>query len=144
MRSDFSSNAKSMKEYIARAKCLAINVQYYGIEVSDQEISRRLLNGLPSTYAREKRSFALRTDYGLGDLAGGLVRVKELNRSLVGTDGSYALAAGFKPRSGGQGGQGGGCNGDGDRSGRGKRDGKGRLPKYQQYQPEPQQQQQQQ
>ena len=40
-------DAESMKEYIARAKSRALNVQYHDIEVSDQEISRRVLNGLP-------------------------------------------------------------------------------------------------
>ena len=33
-------NAETMKEYIARAKSLALNVQYHDIEVSEQEISR--------------------------------------------------------------------------------------------------------
>ena len=40
-------SAESMKEYIARAKSLALNVQYHDVEVTDQEISRRVLNGLP-------------------------------------------------------------------------------------------------
>ena len=35
-------NAETMKEYIARAKALALNVQYHDIEVSEQEISRRV------------------------------------------------------------------------------------------------------
>ena len=38
---------KSMKEYIARAKSLALNVHYHDIEVNKQEISRQVLNGLP-------------------------------------------------------------------------------------------------
>ena len=38
---------ETMKEYIARAKSLARNVQYYDFEVSEQENSRRVLNGLP-------------------------------------------------------------------------------------------------
>ena len=41
------NDAGSMKEYIARAKSLALNVKYHDIEVSGQEISRRVLNGLP-------------------------------------------------------------------------------------------------
>ena len=40
-------SADSMKEYIARVKSLALNVQYHDVEVTDQEISRRVLNGLP-------------------------------------------------------------------------------------------------
>ena len=40
-------SAESMKEYIARAKSLALNVQYHDVEVTDQEISRRVSNGLP-------------------------------------------------------------------------------------------------
>ena len=35
-------SAVSMKEYIARAKSLALNVQYHDVEVTDQEISRRV------------------------------------------------------------------------------------------------------
>ena len=53
--------------------------------------------------------------------------MEALNRSSDGTDGSHALAAGFKARSGGQSGR---SRGHGSRNGggRGKRDGKGRLP----------------
>ena len=135
-------SAESMKEYIASAKSLALNVQYYDVEVTDQEISRRVLNGLPPSYALEKRNFALKTDFSLADLEGGLVRLEELNRSSDGTDGNHALAAGFKARSGGRSGGRGGHNG----SGRGKRDGKGRppnqrQPQHQQQQPQHQQQQ---
>ena len=53
-------DAESMKEYIARAKSLALNIKYYDNEVTDEEISRRVLNGLPPSYASEKRNFALR------------------------------------------------------------------------------------
>ena len=148
-------SAESMKEYIARAKSLALNVQYHDVEVTDQEISRRVLIGLPSPYALEKRNFALKTDVSLAELEGGLVRVEELNMSLDGTDGNHALAAGFKARSGERSGGRGGHNG----GGRGKRDGKGcppnqrqpqhqreqkptHQPQQQQYQPwQPQQQQ---
>ena len=77
-----------MKEYIARAKSLAINVQCHGIEVTDHEISRLVLNGLPPSYASEKRNFELRTNFNLLNLEGGIVRVEELNRSLDGTAGS--------------------------------------------------------
>ena len=38
---------ESMKEYIARAKSLALNVKNHDIEETDQEISRRVLNSLP-------------------------------------------------------------------------------------------------
>ena len=129
-------SAESMKEYIARAKSLALNVQYHDVEVTDQEISRRVLNGLPPPYAPEKRNFALKPDFSLAELEGGLVRVEELNRSSDGTDGNHALAAGFKARSGGRSGGRGGHNGDG----RGKRDGKGQ-PQHQQQRPQHQQQQ---
>ena len=132
-------SAESMKECIARAKSLALNVQYYDVEVTDQEISRRVLNGLPLPYAPEKRNFALKTDFSLAELEGGFVRVKELNRSSDGTDGNHALAAGFKARSGGRSGGHGGHNG-----GRGKRDGKGRPPNQRQPQHQQQQPQQQQ
>ena len=85
---------ESMKEYIARAKYLALNMKYHDVEVTDQEISRRILNGLPPSYTPEKRHFASKTDFSLAELEGGLVRVEELNRSSDGTDGSHALAAG--------------------------------------------------
>ena len=60
----------------------------------------------------------------MSDLKGGLSRVEELNRSLDGTDGNRAPAAGFTTRNGGWSG-GRRCHNDG---GRGKRDGKGRWP----------------
>ena len=124
---------ESMKEYIARAKSLALNVKYHDIEVSDQEISRRVLNGLPPSYAPEKRNFALKKNFSLAELEGGLVRVEELNRSSDGTDGNHALAAGFKARSGGRSGGRGGHDG----GGRDKRDGKGRPPNQRQPQHQP-------
>ena len=97
---------ESLKEYIARTKSLALNIKYHNVEVTDQEISIRVLNGLPPSYAPEKRNFALKTVFSLAELEGGLVRVEELNRSSDGTDGSHALAAGFKARSGVAGGAG--------------------------------------
>ena len=133
-------SAESMKEYIARAKSPALNVQYHDVEVTDQEISRRVLNGLPPPYAPEKRNFALKTDFSLAELEGGLVRVEELDRSSEGTDGNHALAAGFKARSGGRSGGRGGHNG----GGRGKRDGKGRPPNQRQPQHQPRHQREQQ
>ena len=133
-------DAETMEEYIARAKSLALNVQYHDIEASEQETSRRVLNGLPPSCAPEKRVFALKTDFTLVELEGGLVRVEELNRSSDGTDGSHALAAGFKARSGGRSGGRGGHNG----SGRGKRDGKGRPPNQRQPQHQPRHQREQQ
>ena len=133
-------DAETVKEYIARAKSLAFNVQYHDIEVSEQEMSRRVLNGLPPSYAPEKRKFALKTDFTLAELEGGLVRVEELNRSSNGTDGSHALAAGFKARSGGRSVGRGGHNG----GGRGNRDGKGRPPNQRQPQHQPRHQREQQ
>ena len=131
---------ETMKEYIARAKSLALNVQCHDIELSEQEISRRVLNGLPPSYAPEKRNFALKTDFTLAELEGGLVRVEELNRSSDGTDGSHALAAGFKARSGGRS----GGRGRHNCGGRGKRDGKGRPPNQRQLQHQPRNQREQQ
>ena len=78
-------NAESMEEHVARAKSLVLNVNYHGIEIKEQAISRRVLNGLPPAYTPEKRNFALKTGFSLGGLEGGLVRVEELNRSLDGT-----------------------------------------------------------
>ena len=127
------NDAESMKEYIARVKSLALNVKYHDIEVTEQEISRRVSNGLPPSYAPEKINFALKTDFSLAELEGGLVRVEEPNRSSDGTDGSHALAAGFKARSDGRSEARGGHNG----GGRGKRDGKGRQPNQRQPQYHP-------
>ena len=56
---------ESMKEYIAPAKSLALKIKYHDVEVTDQEISRRLLNGLLPLYAPEKRNFVLKTDFSL-------------------------------------------------------------------------------
>ena len=135
-----SLNGSSMKEYIARAKSLTFNVQYYDIEVSEQEISRRVLNGLPPSYAIEKRNFTLKPDFSLAELKGGLVREEELNRSSDETDGSHALAAGFEARTGGRSGGPGGHNG----GGHGKRGGKGRPPNQRQPQHQPRYQREQQ
>ena len=41
------NDAESRTEYIARAKSLALNVKYPDIKVTEQEISRRVLNELP-------------------------------------------------------------------------------------------------
>ena len=84
---------------MAREKSLALNVKCCGIEITEQEISRRALNSLSPAYAPEKQNFALKTDFSYVDLESGLVCVEELNRSLDGTKGSHALAAGFKPEA---------------------------------------------
>ena len=131
---------ESMKEYIARAKSLALSVKYHDVEATDQEISRRVLNDLLASYAPEKRNFALKTDFSLAELEGGLVRVEKLNRNPDGINGNRALAAGFKARSGGRSGGHGGHNG----GGRGKRDGKGRPPNQRQPQHQPRHQREQQ
>ena len=122
------NDAEAMKEYIARAKSLALNVKYHDIEVTEQQITHRVLNGPPPSYAPKKRNFALKTDFSLAELESGLVCVEELNRSSDGTDGSHALAAGFKAGSGGRSGGRGGHN----RGVRGKHDGKGRPPNQRQ------------
>ena len=62
------NDAESMKEYIARAKSLALNVKCHDIEVSEQENYRRVLNGLPPPYAPEKRNFALKTNFSLAEV----------------------------------------------------------------------------
>ena len=134
------NDAESMKEYIARAMSLALNVKDHDIEVTEQEISRRVLNGLPPSYAPEMINFALKKYFSLAEVEGGLVHVEELNRSSDGTDGSHALAAGFKARIGGWSGGRGGHNG----GGRGKRDGKGRPPNQRQPQHQPRHQREQQ
>ena len=134
------NDAESMKEYIACAKSLVLNIKYHDIEVTEQEISRRVLNGLPPSYPPEKMSFSLKTNFSLAELVGGLVRVEELNRSSDGTDGSHALTADFKIRSGGRSGGRGGHHG----GGRGKRDGEGRLPNQRQPQHQPRHQREQQ
>ena len=133
-------SAESMKEYIACAKSLALNVQYHAVEVTDQMINRRVYMVSPPPYALEKRNFALKTDFSLAELEGGLVCVEELNRSSDGTDGNHALAAGFKARSGGRSGGRGGHNG----GGHGKRDCKGRPPNQRQPQHQPRHQREQQ
>ena len=134
------NDAESMKAYIARAKSLALNVKYRDIEVSEQEISRRVLNGLPPSCAPEKKNFASKIEVSLAELVGGLVRVEELNRSSDETDGNHALAAGFKARSGGRNGGRGGYNG----GGRGKYDGKVHPPNQRQPQHQPRHQREQQ
>ena len=49
-------DAETMKEYIARAKSQALNVQYHDIEVSEEEINHRVLNGLhPLVCSREEK-----------------------------------------------------------------------------------------
>ena len=50
---------ESMEDYLARAKSLALNVKYHGVETTEQKISRRVLNGLPPEYALEKQNVAL-------------------------------------------------------------------------------------
>ena len=51
-------NIESMKEDIAHSKSLALSVQYDDIEATKQDISRRVLNGLPPAYAPKRRKFA--------------------------------------------------------------------------------------
>ena len=93
-------DAELMKEYISRAKSLALNLQYHDIEVNEQEISRRVLNGLSLSYAAEKRNFTLRTYFRLSELEDGLVRVEELNRTGPAAAMPWPLAS--KPEAAGE------------------------------------------
>ena len=56
-------NMEAMAEYLYREKSLARNVKCHGIEITEQEISRRALNSLPPADAPEKQNFALKTAY---------------------------------------------------------------------------------
>ena len=56
-------NMELMKGYQARAKSLAFNVKYHGVEVAEQEISSRILSVLPSAYDPEIRNIELKTDF---------------------------------------------------------------------------------
>ena len=49
-------NMGSMKECLARAKNLALNVKYHDIEVTEQEIGRPVLNGRSPAHVPEKRN----------------------------------------------------------------------------------------
>ena len=92
-------NMEAITEYLAREKSLAPNVKCHGTDITEQEITRQALNSLPTAYAPDEQNLALKTDFSYGDLESGLVCMEELNRSLDGTNGSHALAAGFKPEA---------------------------------------------
>ena len=55
-------NMEAMTKHMAREKYLALNVKCRGIQITEQEISRRALNSLPPVYAPEKQNFVLKTD----------------------------------------------------------------------------------
>ena len=57
------NNMEATAEYLAREKSLALNVKCHGIEITEQEISRRALNSLPPADAPEKHNCALKTAY---------------------------------------------------------------------------------
>ena len=107
---------------------------------------KRILNGLPSEFDVEKNMFLLMTDTDPDELGETLTRVEDSRMKNGGAGGTHALAAGAKPRGGGQG-RGGGARRD--RGGRGnahcRRDGKGhQYPHQQQWASQPLVQQQQQ
>ena len=68
-----TNDAESMKEYIARTKSLALNVKYHDIEVTEQEISRRVLNGLPPLVCSREKKLCVETRF-LSSRAGGWSR----------------------------------------------------------------------
>jgi len=108
---------ESMREYVARGKGLARAVEFHGVEVTEEKICRRILNGLPPSMHYVREAFALKYEFTLVEPEQALVNVEALNRRQGGADG-HALTAGFRPNRGGRrGGSGGRQNGRGGRDG---------------------------
>lgn len=80
-----------IREYVARAKGLAIAVRYHGVVINDEEICRRILTSLPP-------NMLLGWIIPLSELEHALVKVEELQKRPDGSDG-HALAAGFKSKN---------------------------------------------
>ena len=83
-----------VREYVARAKGLARAVEYHGVDVAEEKICRRILNGLPSSMHFVREVFALKCQFSLAELEQALVNVDTLHKRQGGADG-HALAAGF-------------------------------------------------
>ena len=124
-----------MRDYIARAKAVAMKLEQNNVSTTKKEINRRILNGLPSDFDVEKNMFLLMTDTDPGEMGEALARVEDSKTSNGGAGGTHALATGVKPRGGGQG-RGGGTRRDrgGRGNARGRRDGKGHQPHHHQQQ----------
>ena len=150
----FEIGKESIRDYIARAKSLAMKLEQNSVSTTKKEINRRILNGLPSVFDVEKKMFLMMIDTDPDELGEALARLEDSRTSDGGAGGTHALATSVKPRGGGQG-RGGGARRDrgGRGNARGRRDGKGHqhhqqqwasqppaLPQKQQHQPQQQQQ----
>ena len=122
-----------MRDDIARAKALVMKLGQSDVSTTKKEISRRILNGLPSEFNVEKKKFLLMTDTDPDELGEALTRVEDSRTKNEGAGGTHALAKGAKPRGGGQG-RGGGARRDrgGHGNARGRSDGKGHQHHHQQ------------
>lgn len=98
------------REYLARAKGLANEVKCHKVEVANEEICYRILNGLAPTFNFVREGFVPRDKFASDEHKRTLVKAGGCKKQLDATDG-HALAAGFKPWSG----QRGRCGGRGGR-----------------------------
>ena len=124
-----------MRDYIARVKALIIKLEQNYVSITKKEISRCVLNGLPSDFDIEKNMILLTTDTDPDELGKALARVEDSRTRNGGAGGIHALATGVKARGSGQGRDGGTRRDRGGRvNARGRRDGKGHQPPEQQQQ----------
>ena len=142
----FEIGRESMRDYIARAKAVVMKLEQNDVSTTKKEISRRILNGLPSEFDVVKKMFLSMTDTDPDELGEALTRVDDWRTKNGGAGGAHALATDAKPRGGGQGPSGGARrDSEGRGNARGRRDGKGQHHHHQQQrasQPLGQQQQQ--
>ena len=136
----FEIGRESMRDYIARAKAVVMELEQNDVSTTKKEINRRILNGLPSEFDVVKKMFLSMTDTDPDELGEALTRVDDSRTKNGGSDGAHALATGAKPRGGGA-----RRDREGRGNARGRRDGKGQHHHQQQQrasQPLGQQQQQ--
>ena len=87
---------ESVREYVARAKGLAQAVKYFDVEVTDEKICRRILNGLPSSMDLVREIFATKFDFPLTELEQSLINTEALHKRRDGGADGHALAVGFR------------------------------------------------
>ena len=135
----FRAGKESITDYVARAKALVLKLEQHGVTTSGQEINRRILNGLPSDFDVEKKTFLMVADIKFDELGEALARIEDSRTRDESAGGTHALATGGKPRGNGQGHGGGTRGGHGGRGGggRGQHDGRGHQHHQQQWASQP-------
>ena len=99
----FNIGKEAIRDYVARTKALVMKLEQTNVTTTKKEISRRVLNDLPSFFDVEKKIFLMMTDIEPDEVGEALARIEDSRTRDESACSTHALATGVKSRGNGQG-----------------------------------------